>query len=334
MAAALVLGGCGDSKGVQEGSDIRETVISTEEPDTESENLSMPRESSAFTETEEESSAVSTETEPEEETAASAEEELPEISLPESEMILWNGDWEYADYSAIHDDSAVLYYSHADVRKEKIICINAGHGTLEGSKYKTLCHPDGSVKVTGGSTSKGATEAICVSSGTTMLDGTPEGTVTLMLALTVKEQLLEDGYDVLMVREDEDVQLDNIARTVMANNNADCHISLHYDSTESDKGLFYISVPDVASYRAMEPVAFMWEEHMRLGEALLTGMTAQEVRLYGSGSMAIDLTQTSYSTVPSVDLEVGDRASDYGDSQLQKLARGISAGLDEFFGME
>lgn len=48
-----------------------------------------------------------------------------------------------------------------------------------------------------------------------------------------------------MIRESDDVQLDNVARTVIANNAADCHIALHWDSTSSNKGAFYMSVPNV-----------------------------------------------------------------------------------------
>lgn len=69
----------------------------------------------------------------------------------------------------------------------------------------------------------------------------------------MKDKLLAEGYDVVMIREEEDVQLDNVARTVIANNTADIHISLHWDSTTSDKGCFFMSVPDHRSYRAMEP---------------------------------------------------------------------------------
>lgn len=32
------------------------------------------------------------------------------------------------------------------------------------------------------------------------------------------------------------------------------------------------------------------------------------MKIHGSGSMAIDLTQTSYSTIPSVDMELGNAA--------------------------
>lgn len=39
-------------------------------------------------------------------------------------------------------------------KKNKTVCVNAGHGTKGGESVKTLCHPDGSSKVTGGSTSQ------------------------------------------------------------------------------------------------------------------------------------------------------------------------------------
>ena len=80
----------------------------------------------------------------------------------------------------------------------------------------------------------------------------PESKVTLAMAKVLKTKLLNAGYDVLMIRDGEDVQLDNIARSVIANNAADCHIALHWDSTTSNKGAFYMSVPDVASYKNMD----------------------------------------------------------------------------------
>ena len=63
----------------------------------------------------------------------------------------------------------------------------------------------------------------------------------------------------LMVREGEDAQIDNIGRTVYANNCADYHIALHYDSTSSNKGAFYIGVPDNQSYKNMYPVSKNWK---------------------------------------------------------------------------
>ena len=292
------------------------SVVQTEEPQTEEPSTEEPpTDSTEPTDPE----PMTTETDP--------------TVDPAVEEISFDLGWTYADYSAIHTDSVKLYRSQAETRKGKVVCVNAGHGCRGGSSQYTLCHPDGSPKVTGGSTAAGAVQATSINEGTVLLDGTPEADATLALALQIKARLLADGYDVLMIRETKDAQLDNIARTVIANNRADCHISLHYDSSQNDKGLFFIGVPNVASYRNMEPVKSHFEEHTALGEALLSGARAAGVKIYSSGRVDIDLTQTSYSTVPSVDLEVGDRASDHSTAQLDKIAAGISAGLDQFFGV-
>lgn len=243
-----------------------------------------------------------------------------------------NSSWKYAEFSKIHSGKAVLYKAAGDNRKGITVCVNAGHGTSGGSSVKTLCHPDGTPKVTGGTTGAGATSAVAVSSGMTFSDGTAEAKVTLAMAKKLKEKLLAAGYDVLMIREGDDVQLDNIARTVIANNRADCHIALHWDSTESNKGAFYMSVPNVSSYRAMEPVKSNWEKHNALGESLVAGLKDAGVKIFSGGAMEMDLTQTSYSTVPSVDIELGDKASDHSDGTLDNLAKGLLAGVNKYFG--
>ena len=242
-----------------------------------------------------------------------------------------NPDWKYAGYAKISSGKAMLYRAGSN-RKNKVVCVNAGHGTSGGSSVKTQCHPDGTPKVTGGTTGAGATSAVAVSGGMQFADGTPEAKVTLAMAKALKEKLLARGYDVLMIRESEDVQLDNIARTVLANNLADCHIALHWDSTSKDKGAFYMSVPNVASYRTMEPVASHWQEHHALGDSLIAGLQGAGVKIFSNGKMEMDLTQTSYSTVPSVDIELGDKASDHSAATLDKLAGGLADGVELFFG--
>ncbi len=248
-----------------------------------------------------------------------------------SKEIAFSDSWTYGEFSAIHTGKAVLYENHQDNANGITVCVNAGHGCKGGEKKKTYCHPDKTPKVTGGSTGAGATKATAINSGMTFADGTPEADVTLAMALILKQRLLDSGYHVLMVRETEDSQLDNIARTLMANNKADCHIALHWDSTSSDKGAFFMSVPSSKSYRAMEPVASHWEEHERLGRALIQGLKDRGVKIFGKGEMQMDLTQTSYSTVPSVDVELGDKKSDYSEAALQNMAEGLVAGVDAFF---
>ncbi len=243
-----------------------------------------------------------------------------------------NPGWKYADFAKITSGKAVLYQSEVTERKNLTICVNAGHGTKGGAAVKTQCHPDGSPKVTGGTTGAGAVTAAAVSGGMTFADGTPESSVTLSMALILKDKLLSKGYDVLMIRESEDVQLDNIARTVIANNASDCHIALHWDSTSSNKGAFYMSVPSHSSYRNMEPVKSNWQKHNALGESLIAGLKGKGVKIFSGGSMEMDLTQTSYSTVPSVDIELGDKASDHSKATLNQLADGLTDGVNQYFG--
>lgn len=248
------------------------------------------------------------------------------------EKVYLSGDWKYAGNSKIHSGYAILYTNHKKNANGITVCVNAGHGTNGGASVQTLCHPDGSPKVTGGSTAAGATYATAVSTGTSFLDGTPERSVTLRCAKLLRTKLLKKGYNVLMIREKDDVQLDNIARTVIANNIADCHIALHWDSTDYDKGAFFMSVPNNSSYRAMEPVASHWQEHNKLGACLIKGLQSAGQKIYSSGSMEMDLTQTSYSMVPSIDIELGDRGSDYSTEHLDGLAEGLMKGVRYYFG--
>lgn len=234
----------------------------------------------------------------------------------------------YASNSKINTGKVTLYTNYKN--NGHTICINAGHGTKGGESQKTLCHPDGTLKVTGGSTAKGAIYATAIASGMTFDNGTTEAEVTLRLAKIVKKKLLNAGYNVLMIRETNDVQLDNIARTVLANEYADCHISLHWDSSNSDKGAFYISVPE-GSYRNMEPVKSNWKEHNRLGKTLVNSLRDSGIKIYSNGYMPLDLTQTSYSTIPSIDLELGDKGSDISDQTLKKMADAILKGLNNFY---
>lgn len=238
--------------------------------------------------------------------------------------------WKYAENSAIHSGQAVLYKAVSN-RKGITVCVNAGHGCSGGESVKTLSHPDGSPKVTGGTNGAGAVKSLAISSGMTFSDGTPEAKVNLAVAKKLKSRLLSAGYDVLMIRESDDVQLDNIARTVIANNNADCHIAIHFDSTTSNKGAFFMSVPD-GSYKSMEPVASHWQEHEKLGSSLIQGLESSGVKIFSGGSMDTDLTQTSYSTIPSVDIELGDKASGHDDASLDQLADGLLQGINIYFG--
>lgn len=329
MALALTLTACG----TQENTGSTESVKSTETVEnTETVKGTETVESTETIENAEIIGAMVLESVVPQGTANVTPQMQP-VEYTNLQQITLDPDWEYADHSKINTGAAVLYRAPEESgRKGIVIGVNAGHGTVGGSKVKTLCHPDGSAKVTGGSTAAGAMEAAAVSGGMTFQDGTPEREVTLRMAQILRDKLLSSGYDVLMLRDSEDVQLDNVARTVICNNVADCHIALHWDSGDGknyDKGCFYISVPE--ALKNMEPVASHWQQHDTLGTDLVEGLREQGATIYGKGHMGIDLTQTSYSTIPSVDMELGNAYSDHSDVILEQLATGLLTGINTYF---
>ena len=244
--------------------------------------------------------------------------------------VKFNKKWKYAKYSKINSGKAVLY-KHSWGKNRKTVAINAGHGTRGGERFKTRCHPDGTPKLVSGSTGKGAKYAVSVSGGTTLKGGKSEASATLSEAKILKKLFLKKGYDVLMIRTGKDVQLDNIARTLIANHYADCHLAIHYDGSSKDKGAFFLSVPNIKSYRNMMPVKKYWKKHNKLGKSTIWGLRKQGVKIYGNGSMPMDLTQTSYSTVPSIDLEIGDKKSSTSKKTQTKIAKGIVKGIKKFY---
>ncbi len=338
---AASLWGCGaekaDEAAQQESAAVEQEVETTETEEKEEE----PEGAANDEEAEIDSAEETTEAAEDAETATDSEgvdaaddseavDTAANVNYEDGQQISLDDSWQYADHSAIHTGSAVLYRAVYN-RKDITVGVNAGHGTSGGSSVKTLCHPDGSAKTTGGSTAQGATKAAAVSGGMTFQDGTPEKSVTLRMAQIFRDKLLAAGYDVLMVRDGEDVQLDNVARTVICNNVADCHIALHWDGDglSYDKGCFYISVPD--ALKGMEPVASHWQQHDALGASLVQGLSDQGAAIYKNGHMSIDLTQTSYSTIPSVDMELGNACSDHSDETLSNLADGLVQGVNAYF---
>ncbi|MBO4905352.1 MAG: N-acetylmuramoyl-L-alanine amidase [Lachnospiraceae bacterium] len=238
-------------------------------------------------------------------------------------------DWEWADLAEISSGSAVLYMA-ATGRKDIVIGVNAGHGTLGGEYARVYCHPDKTPKVTNGSNPKGSLTAVAVSAGMIFNDGTYESDVALRCAQILRDILLDHGYDVLMLRDEEDVQLDNVARSVIANNTADCLVSLHWDGDglDYDKGCFCIPTPD--EIKEMEPVASVWQEHDRLGEALMDGLRSHKCRIYQGRNDPLELTQTCYSKIPAALVELGNGASVHDDDTLSNIAAGLFEGIEDY----
>ena len=235
---------------------------------------------------------------------------------------------EYANYCAIKSGKAKLYTYKGTNKKNITVTVNAGHGTSGGSSKQVQSHPDGSGKVTGGSTPIGATMATAVSSGMDFDSGVEEATATKEVAIRLRDLLLDNGYNVLMIRETDDVQLDNIARTILANKHADLQVSLHFDDSSGIDGAYYTKIPQVSEYLAIDPIKDNWESCDKLGECLIEGLKQQgNIAINGQEGIEMDLVQISYANVPSMVVEMGNGHLTLNDELYQNLAEGVYRGI-------
>ena len=238
--------------------------------------------------------------------------------------------WEHAEQIATCEDPALLYRATSN-RKNVVIGIDPGHGTTSQKGKYFYCHPDHSLKTTGGSTAKGSETVVASGVGMSFKDGAGEGPVNLETCLILKERLLDAGYDVLMLREKQPQNLDLLARTLIANHYADCHVSIHYDGDglSYDKGVFVINVPD--GIKDMYPVSEIWEEDDRLGYCIRDSFALGDIKIDGDGVHKVDLLQTSYSSVPSTVLELGNEWTKHTPEYEGKVSNAIVIGTDLYF---
>ena len=259
----------------------------------------------------------------------------------------------YATYSVINEGEATLYRQNENFDEEIIkntfsvvpgfdlerfkknnkivVAVNAGHGTKNKQKLKTYSHPDFSPKVSGGTTKEGSIYSSAISDGMTFLNGMLEADANLLVATKLKDQLLIYGYSVLMLREDEEVRLDNVARTVLANEYADLHVAIHFDSTDYEKGIFFVVPYTDENYLNMEPLKDNALNITNFGKCIINSFKDLGEKIWhGSGMLLGDLTQISYSTNPSVDIELGDRKTNVTEERALTFALGIKNGVDAY----
>lgn len=182
----------------------------------------------------------------------------------------------------------------------------------------------------------GASETkIKVSGGTTgTATGVPEYELTLDIGLQLRDKLLERGYQVIMVRDTNEVDISNSERAEIANEaDADVFIRLHANGSpdSSVTGAMTICQTPANPYNGD-----VYEQSRALSENILdsyiykTGINRQNI--WETDTMS----GINWSEVPTTILEMGfmsntgeDRSMQDDDMQ-QKMVEGIADGIDEY----
>lgn len=208
-------------------------------------------------------------------------------------------------------------------KKGILIAIDPGH-QKNGNSAQEPIGPGASetkAKVTGG--------AAGVSTGV------PEYQLALDISLKLKEELSNRGYDILMTRESNDVDLSNARRAEMANNaNADAFIRIHGNSFNSQSATGALALAPSATNPYVSNIA---GDSIKLSEDVLkaycnaTGFTNKGVNQNDS------MSGINWCKIPVTILELGFMSNPNEDMKMQdpamqvKMVSGIADGIDTYF---
>lgn len=207
--------------------------------------------------------------------------------------------------------------------QSKIIAVDPGH-QKKGNYEKEPVGP-------------GASETKAkVASGTQGVSSkVPEYELTLAVSLKLKEELINRGYEVVMIRETNDVDISNKERADIAGEaGADALIRVHADGSENQSvsGATALYPSDKNPY-----VAYLSADSKLLSEEAVNHLCLETGAKNRGISARDDMSGINWCTVPVTIIEIGFMTNPEEDEKLQtaeyqdKIVEGLCNGIDAYF---
>lgn len=219
--------------------------------------------------------------------------------------------------------------SAEEVQKKNIlIAIDPGHQGWDIDMSSLEANAPGSdvvkAKATGGTSGE--------------YSGIPEYQLNLDVALMVRDCLVEQGYDVLMTRENNETAISNAERASLANEmGADISVRIHANGSEdpSANGALVLIGSAENPY-----VGDLYENSSRLGECVLNAYCSQ-TGMQNLGIQTNDtMTGINWSKIPVMILEMGFMTNEQDDLHMAdpdyriKMSDGIVEGINAYYGYQ
>ena len=206
---------------------------------------------------------------------------------------------------------------------DKIIAIDAGNQTNPNVSQEAIGPGSDETKqgVTSGST------------GATL--GTKEYELNLIYAEALKDELEKRGYEVILTRDANEVDLTNQARAQLANNSGATsfiRIQMNYSTNSELSGIMAMTMTADSPYNAS-----LHDDSYKLATRILQGATEKTGAINHGIYETKQLTAVNWSNIPVVVINLGYLSSSQDETNLldenyrKDMVNGIADGIDYFY---